>query len=182
MFGNEKTSGPSGQKRGATAKDTSVTILTSGCHFTGKLYCRGATRIGGTIEGQVIAEGLLVVEEEASVLGDVDAEDIVIHGRVEGKVEGRNRVEMCSTADVQADVTTPSLVVHDGAQFNGKTTMVRKVAAAQPQDGKGTGLGMRLSGGRKSGQKQEERAALSDIKAARIGDFRLLDLDPEPAI
>lgn len=180
MFGSEKNAKDNNTKRGATAKDTGVTILTSGCHFTGKLYCRGATRIGGTIEGQVIAEGLLVVEEEAVVNGDVDAEDIVIHGRVEGKIEGRNRIEMCSTADVQADVGTPSLVIHDGALFNGKTAMKRKAVQA-PVD-KSSGKNMRITTGRKDERNNSHTSSLPDIKAARISDIHINDLEPEPAI
>lgn len=180
MFGSDKSSNQQNQKRGATAKDVGVTILTAGCHFTGKLYCRGATRIGGTIEGQVIAEGLLVVEEEAVINGDVDAEDIVIHGRVEGKIEGRNRIELCSTADVQADIGTPSLVVHDGALFNGRTAMKRKAVSASTTDKNASTKSSKLSGGRKV----EDRgvSSLPDIKAARISDAHLNDLEPEPAI
>jgi len=181
MFGSDKSSNQ--QKRGAPQKDTGVTILTAGCHFTGKLYCRGATRIGGTIEGQVIAEGLLVVEEEAVIHGEIDAEDIVIHGRIEGKVEGRNRVEMCTTADVQADIGTPSLVVHDGALFNGKTAMKRKAVASPTTMDKKSGH-KQPSQGRKTDDRVEDRSvsAMPDIKAARISDVQLSDLEPEPAL
>jgi cytoskeletal protein CcmA (bactofilin family) len=180
MFGSDKnqssvTNQASGKKG---ARDAGVTILTSGCHFTGKLYCRGATRIGGTIEGQVVAEGLLVVEEEAVITGEVDAEDVVIHGRIEGKIEGRNRIEFCSTADVHAEVTTPSLVVHDGALFNGRTTMKKKVAAATDTT-KGQQKSFKLMGGKKGEQgpnvpmQEGQTKPLPDIKAARIHDFDL---------
>lgn len=183
MFGNDKANAASHAKRGATAKDTGVTILTAGCHFSGKLYCRGATRIGGTIEGQVIAEGLLVIEEEAVVNGDIDAEDIVVHGRVEGKIDGRNRIEMCPTADVQADVSTPSLVVHDGALFNGRTAMKRAAKAAADADTKGSTS--RRFGGRKLAEvvaAPEAGHNAADGRAARIGDVSFHDLEPEPAI
>jgi cytoskeletal protein CcmA (bactofilin family) len=192
MFGSDKSTSQSQGKRGVTTKDPGVTILTSGCHFTGKLYCRGATRIGGTIEGQVIAEGLLVVENDAVVTGDVDAEDIVIHGRVEGKLEGRNRVEMCATADVAADISTPSLVVHDGAMFNGKTSMKRKQSAASfdTSSKSGGNAGLRVNVGNTSGAKgpspldESKVAPLPDVRAARTSDVEVfsMNLDPEPAL
>jgi cytoskeletal protein CcmA (bactofilin family) len=179
MFGHEKSSNAA-QKRGASAKDTGVTILTSGCHFTGKLYCRGATRIGGTIEGQVIAEGLLIIEDEAVVQGDVDAEDIVVHGRLEGKIVGRNRIEFCSSSDVDADVVTPSLVIHDGALFNGKTTMTRKVATTQSSDHKSTGQGGKLAS---MNEKVDDKSKSGEFRnVARISDVKMNDLEPEPAI
>jgi cytoskeletal protein CcmA (bactofilin family) len=139
MFGNDKNAGSAGRKSSsATAKDGGVTILTAGCHFAGKLYCRGATRIGGTIEGEVIAEGLLIVEEDAVINATVKAEEIVVHGRVEGHINVHRKIEMCSTADVQADVATPNLVVHEGALYNGRTSMKRAVAAGEAgtRDGK----------------------------------------------
>jgi cytoskeletal protein CcmA (bactofilin family) len=139
MFGNDKNSGSSTRKPlSASAKDGGVTILTAGCHFAGKLYCRGATRIGGTIEGEVIAEGLLIVEEDAVINASVKAEEIVVHGRVEGQIHVHRKIEMCSTADVQADVATPNLVVHEGALYNGRTFMKRSasVGEAGTRDGK----------------------------------------------
>jgi len=130
MFGNDKNNNGA-QKRPAASKDGGVTILTAGCHFSGKLYCKGATRIGGTIEGEVIAEGLLIVEEDAVINATVKAEEIVVHGRVEGQVSVQRKIEMCSTADVQADVATPHLVVHEGALFNGRTSMKRATVAGE---------------------------------------------------
>ena len=104
--------------------DNSVTILTSGCHFTGKLYCSGSTRIGGTIEGEIISEGVLIVEEKADIRADIQAEEVVIQGRVDGKVEAKIRLEICNTGRFSGDVSTPVLVIKEGAQFNGQSSMV----------------------------------------------------------
>lgn len=139
MFGSDKNQGASGKRAAsASTKDGGVTILTSGCHFAGKLYCKGATRIGGTIEGEVIAEGLLIVEEDAVINATVKAEEIVVHGRMEGNLSVQRKIEMCATADVQADIVTPNLLVHEGAIYNGRTTMKRAVATtdAGKRDGK----------------------------------------------
>jgi cytoskeletal protein CcmA (bactofilin family) len=136
MFGNDKN--PSATSRRASSgvvKDGGVTILTAGCHFAGKLYCKGATRIGGTIDGEIIAEGLLIVEEDAVINAQVKAEEVVVHGRVEGNMLVHKKIEMCATADVQADVSTPNLIVQEGAMYNGRTVMKR--TAASGQEGKG---------------------------------------------
>jgi cytoskeletal protein CcmA (bactofilin family) len=162
MFRAEQKSGNKNQPQ----KDQGVTILTAGCHFTGKLYCRGATRIGGTIEGQVIAEGLLVVEEEALIKGEITAEDIVIHGRIEGMVEGKRRVEICSTAQVTADINAVSLVVHEGGQFNGRSTMKRSTTAEQGHD-------LRKMNANKKIEKVEKRNEPTIDAAARIQDINL---------
>ena len=114
-----------------TTRDTAVTILTSGCHFNGKLYCRGSSRIGGRVEGHIISEGLLVIEEGASIEADVVAEDIVIQGTVTGRVEAKNRLELASTCSFDGELTTPILSIQEGARFNGRANM----AAAEIGEG-----------------------------------------------
>ena len=121
-------------KKPAPTRDTAVTILTNGCHFSGKLYCRGASRIGGKIEGQIISEGLLIIEDEAVITAEIKADEAIIQGRVEGKLHATGRVELCASSHFDGDIVTPVLIVREGAQFNGRSSMVR--AEATPAAGK----------------------------------------------
>jgi len=122
-------------KRPVTGKDAAVTILTSGCHFNGKLYCRGSSRIGGKIEGHIVSEGLLIVEEDAHIVADVKADEAIIQGRVSGRLEAKVRVELCPSARFDGDIVAPSLIVHEGAQFNGRSTMTSAAATeTRPQN------------------------------------------------
>ena len=121
-------------KKAAPTRDTAVTILTNGCHFSGKLYCRGASRIGGKIEGQIISEGLLIIEDEAVITAEIRADEAIIQGRVEGKLHATGRVELCASSHFEGDIVTPVLIVREGAQFNGRSSMVR--ADAQQATGK----------------------------------------------
>ncbi len=124
MAFSEKKQPPKNQKRrGASFHDSAVTILTSGCHFNGKLYCRGSSRIGGRIEGQIVSEGMLVIEEEAVIMAEIKAEEAIIQGRVKGKLEATGRVELAATSRFDGDIITPSLIINEGAQFNGSAKM-----------------------------------------------------------
>jgi cytoskeletal protein CcmA (bactofilin family) len=126
LFGNQKgkTNVTTTARRTPATKDTAVTILTSGCHFTGKLYCRGSSRIGGKIEGEIISEGLLIIEEGASIAANITADEAVIQGTVKGKLRAKTRVELAPTCKFEGDILTPSLIVYEGAQFNGRSQMV----------------------------------------------------------
>ena len=104
-------------------KDTGVTILTSGCRFKGTLYCKGATRIAGQLEGEIISEGTLIVEETATVTAKVRAQEIIIQGTLKGKLDVSERAELTSTSCVDAVITTASLMIHEGARFNGSFAM-----------------------------------------------------------
>ena len=124
MFNNQRSGGTKQPlKRPDPTKDTAVTILTSGCHFSGKLYCRGSSRIGGKIEGEIISEGLLIIEEEAIINANIRADEAIIQGRVHGRIEARARVELCSSSSFNGDIATPILIVKEGAQFNGNSAM-----------------------------------------------------------
>lgn len=111
-------------------RDSAVTILTSGCHFSGKLFCRGSSRIGGRIEGQLISEGLLIIEEQAIITADIKAEEVIVQGRTKGRLEASVRVELTAGSQVEGDIVTPVLVVDEGAHFNGNCRMI----AAQRAD------------------------------------------------
>jgi cytoskeletal protein CcmA (bactofilin family) len=107
-------------KRG---NDTTVTILTTGCNFVGKLYCQGSTRIAGEIDGEVISEGLLVVEQTALIKGDITADEVVVHGRVEGTIKSKGRVSLAPNCLIDGDVYSKSLVMAEGAALNGAVHM-----------------------------------------------------------
>lgn len=119
-------------RRTTNPKDANaVTILTSGCHFNGKLYTKGASRIGGRIEGSIVSEGLLVIEEEAEIVAEIRAEEVIIQGRVQGKLIASGRVELCPTAEFDGDITTSSLIVREGAKFNGRATMEHTIQSGK---------------------------------------------------
>ena len=80
MFNNSGKQPP--KKAKVAGKDLGPTILTAGCHFNGKLYCRGTSRIGGRVEGHIVSEGLLIIEEEAHIVAEIKAAEAVIQGRV----------------------------------------------------------------------------------------------------
>ena len=109
-------------RRNAVLKD-SVTILTASCHFNGKLYCRGSSRIGGRIEGQIISEGELIIEEQAYIAAEISADVAIIQGRVKGHLKAASRVELSSTSSFEGDIDAPVLVISEGASFNGRATM-----------------------------------------------------------
>ena len=63
MFKKSQTEAQTVKSLKKDSKDFAVAIITEGCNFEGKLYCKGATRIGGKVDGEIISEGLLIIEE-----------------------------------------------------------------------------------------------------------------------
>ena len=48
---------------------------------------------------------------------------IIIHGRVTGEVTARKRLERRGPAKVFGSISTPSLVIHEGAVFEGQCAL-----------------------------------------------------------
>ena len=139
MFSDQKRASASKNKRkGASAGGAAVTILTSGCHFEGKLYCKGASRIGGQIQGKVVSEGLLIIEEEARVEADIVVDEVIVLGKINGKLRANKRIELCENSHFQGEITTPALIIKEGACFDGHAIMSevadRELSAALQKD------------------------------------------------
>ena len=123
MIGTQK-SNQEKQKKTDAVKESAVTILTSGCHFKGKLFCRGSTRIGGKVEGEIVSEGLLIIEQDALIHAGIEADETIIQGEVNGSLFAKQRVELCAQSKFQGEIMSPLLVIREGAQFNGTSRMV----------------------------------------------------------
>ncbi len=69
--------------------------------------------------------------QTGDIQADVDVGVCVIRGALTGNVNARSRVEIYKTARVQGDISTPVLLVEEGAMLSGAITM-GKAAARQP--------------------------------------------------
>lgn len=80
-------------------------------------------RINGKFEGTLNTKGNLMVGESAVVNADITGEDMVLGGRVSGKITATRMVTLTSTAQINGDIEVPKLVMEEGAIFNGKCKM-----------------------------------------------------------
>ena len=71
----------------------------------------------GTVEGDIRAH-LLTVGEGATIKGEVVADDVVINGRIVGRVRGL-KVRLTSTARVEGDIIHKTIAIESGAHFEG---------------------------------------------------------------
>lgn len=98
-------------------------ILDHGTHFEGKLSFEGTVQIGGSFQGEIFTKDTLVINEGASVSAQIEADTIVISGRVEGNLFARRRVIMHPPAVFKGTVTSPSLRIDEGVVFEGASYM-----------------------------------------------------------
>ncbi|TCM83398.1 bactofilin family protein [Rhodovulum steppense] len=94
-----------------------ASMLSSDLVVTGNLKTSGDIQVEGTIDGDIQAH-LLTVGESATVRGEVVADDVVINGRVIGRVRGL-KVRLTSTARVEGDIIHKTIAIESGAHFEG---------------------------------------------------------------
>jgi cytoskeletal protein CcmA (bactofilin family) len=91
--------------------------------------------IEGKVEGKVdLPNNQLTVGANGTVKAEISAKAVVVVGRVTGNVNGTERVEIQGTGVVEGDVSSPRLVVAEGAVLNGAIKMTKKAGtgAAEP--------------------------------------------------
>ena len=72
---------------GASKPKPGVSVLSSDLTILGNVKTSGDIQIEGVVEGDIRAH-LLTVGESATIKGEIVADDIVVHGRVVGRVRG----------------------------------------------------------------------------------------------
>ncbi|MEO1599249.1 MAG: polymer-forming cytoskeletal protein [Pseudomonadota bacterium] len=95
----------------------SPSLLSSDLTVKGNISTSGDIQIEGTIEGDVRAH-LLTVGESATIRGEVVADDVVVNGRVVGRLRGL-KVRLTSTSKVEGDIVHKSIAIESGAHFEG---------------------------------------------------------------
>lgn len=94
------------------------TIISADAKITGTISGAGDIQIDGTVEGDIIAERL-VIGENAKINGELVAEHLEIRGHVTGSIRATN-VKLSASAHFAGDVLHTVLSVESGAHFDGK--------------------------------------------------------------
>lgn len=81
-------------------------------------------RINGKFEGSLDTRGSLIIGSSAQVYADISGDNIIIGGRVKGKITAKERLTLLPTAIVEGDIYPAKLNVTEGAVFEGKCSML----------------------------------------------------------
>src|SRR5690349_21611709 len=109
------------QLNSVPAPASGVASLSPGIRIKGEITGSEDLFIDGNVEGKVtFRNAVLTIGPNASVKADIDAREIMIRGRVEGKLDGSERVQIGNTAKVIGDIRSSRIAIEDGAEFRGK--------------------------------------------------------------
>ncbi len=106
------------------AVNNESTVIGAGTVLDGNLKTdASATRVDGTINGEIHAEGTVIVGAEGKIKGNVSAIDLLVAGVVNGDVTAQNKIEIVANGMLAGDIVTKGLVIDEKAIFQGKCVM-----------------------------------------------------------
>jgi cytoskeletal protein CcmA (bactofilin family) len=76
--------------------------------------------VDGEVEGSIALRGQsLTIGPNGRVRANIEARNVVLHGRVDGDIHASDRVELRKSACLSGDITTARISIEDGAFFKG---------------------------------------------------------------
>lgn len=112
------------------------TLVGHETHIHGDMQFAGGLRVDGTIIGNVIEKrehpSTLIISENGSVTGAVEASKVVLNGIIRGPVKSAVFIELQNKARIIGDLYYKSLEMHTGAVIEGKLIYLGEQAEVVP--------------------------------------------------
>jgi cytoskeletal protein CcmA (bactofilin family) len=106
--------------RPAAASPAHTSYLGPSFTISGELRCGESLRIDGKVKGEVHCENQITIGEKGSVHASIDGDIVVIAGEVQGDIKASRKITLESTARVTGDLSTPGIVIQEGARLEGR--------------------------------------------------------------
>jgi len=100
--------------------------------FEGTLKTDGSVRIVGSVQGEIVSKGTIIVEDKAHVTARLTGAAVTVAGQVDGQVYCEGRVEIRPTGRVTGEIQAGALIIQEGAYFDGSSKMATPGSGAKP--------------------------------------------------
>lgn len=76
--------------------------------------------VDGEVEGSITLRGQsLTVGPNGRVRANIEARNVIVHGRVDGNIHATEKVDLRKSASLSGDISTARISIEDGAFFKG---------------------------------------------------------------
>lgn len=125
------------KKKPTAEPGTISTLLGRDVQIEGTLSFKETIRVDGLIKGKLLSsQGTVIIGENAVIEADVQVGVAIIRGKVHGRVEAGQRIEIFAPAQVTGDISAPTVTIDSGVVFNGNCQMQAQVKNLESKSGK----------------------------------------------
>ena len=115
---NSATHRPNGLLRQAMSlKNAPPSLTNARLQIVGDLRSQGEVQIDGTVDGDVLAN-TLTIGEKGTINGEIVADDVVVRGRINGRIRA-GKVQLAKSAHVVGEIRYNMLAIDSGAFVEG---------------------------------------------------------------
>jgi cytoskeletal protein CcmA (bactofilin family) len=94
--------------------------VTQGIKIKGELTGSEDLFIDGQVEGSVsFPNSIVTVGPNAKVKAEITAREVVVRGRVEGRISGSEKIQVWNSARINGDMKSERIAVEEGAELHG---------------------------------------------------------------
>jgi cytoskeletal protein CcmA (bactofilin family) len=114
--------------------DDEVSVIGNDLSIEGQsitIRCAGSLRVNGNIQADLHSMQL-EVGTDGSINGSITAQDVDVHGKVNGAIRGVH-VHLRASSEVEGEVWSQSLSIEQGANFEGRSRRVNDPSEIAPQ-------------------------------------------------
>ncbi len=106
--------------------------ISQGIRIKGEVTGSEDLFVDGLVDGKLnLTNGSLTIGPNGTVKADVNAREVIVRGKIEGKVTGRDKVQLWSTGQVTGEVQTERLSIEEGALLRGKVEAGKQPSGAR---------------------------------------------------
>ena len=95
--------------------------MASDVEIKGNLKFSGEMSFDGKLDGEIQTDGVLNLGDSAIINGHINAQTVVVRGKVNGNINAKEKIEIKTKAELFGDIKAAKLVVEEGVTFVGKT-------------------------------------------------------------
>lgn len=108
-------------------------LLGPDVEIKGSLKFSGELTFEGKLEGEIQTDGLLNLGDTTVINGNINAQSVVVRGKVAGNINAKEKIEIKARAELFGDIRATKLVVEEGVTYVGKTEVnPNKVTPSAP--------------------------------------------------
>jgi cytoskeletal protein CcmA (bactofilin family) len=106
-------------RRPARPANTGYSVIDDQLSISGDIYTEGTIRVDGRVEGTHHRADTIIIGAGGTVIGNIEAREVVVGGELHGSLTVSGRVEVQTSATVEGDIHAAAILLQEGGTVHG---------------------------------------------------------------